>query len=98
MHIYLGKSYLVLSTEKTYALHINYRKLNLGHDGVDKEVQTDFCRSRSWSSVCVRHTGHDMFTRKYLPQFCAYSRDACLYTRVLLACGKYLYMHFTARA
>ena len=53
MHIYLGKPYLVLATEKTYALHINYRKLNLGHDGVDKEAQTNFCRSRDRGLLLV---------------------------------------------
>ena len=37
---------MVLATEKTYALHIKYHKLNLiGYDGVDKEAQTDLCRS-----------------------------------------------------
>ena len=66
-----------------YPLHINYRKLNLiGRHCADKEALTDFCRPRSRSSVCVRHTGHDTFTHKYLSQVSAYSRDACLYTRV----------------
>ena len=76
---------MVLATEKTYTLHINYCKLNLiGRHGADKEAQTDFHRPRSRSSVCVHHTGHDTghdtFTRKYLPQVSAYSRDACLYS------------------
>ena len=44
-----------LCTEKTYGLHIKYRKLNLiGNDGVDKEAQTDFCKPRSRSLfVCI---------------------------------------------
>ena len=91
---------VVLATEKTYALHINYRKLNLiGRDGVDKEAQMDFCRPQSRSSVCVCHTGTiRLLASIYVPRVRAYSRDACLYTQVLLACSKYLYVHFTARA
>ena len=75
---------VVLATEKTYTLHINYRKLNLiGRHGADKEAQTDFRRPRSRSSVCVHHTGYDTFTRKCLPRVSAYSRDACLYLSTL---------------
>ena len=64
---------VVLATEKTYTVHIKYRKLNLlGCDGVDKEAQTGFFKPQS-KSLFVCHKVYDMFTRKYLPRVSGYS-------------------------
>ena len=81
---------LFIWSEKTmsYALHIKYRKLNLiGCDSVDKEAQTDFCRPRS-AYLFASFYRELMLAREHY-----YS--ACLYTRVLFVCSKYLNMQFT---
>ena len=79
---------LFIWSEKTYALHIKYRKLNLiGCDSVDKEVQIDFCRPRSARLFASIY--HELMLAR------EYYYSASLYTQVLFVCSKYLNMHFT---
>ena len=90
---------MVIATEKTYVVHIKYRKLNLiGRHGVYKEARTGFC-GLQLRSLCAPHRAQHV-TRKYLPRVSAYLRALLYIARVSILDYSWcaVYMHFTACA
>ena len=89
--------------KETSALHIKYHKLNIiGCDGINKETRTEFCMPQSkYLFVCATQGTRHVYSQVFTVSYCLLESTTivhCLYTRVLLLCSKYLYVHFTAHA
>ena len=81
-------SYIIYSIWRIYYLWLNLRE----HDGevIRKREQTYICRP-------IHFLMHDTPSLEHLPLTHEHCYRVCLYIRVPLVCGKYLYVHSTTR-